>query len=247
MLALDVVGEDLQRRLRVDQRLLREEQVLVRLHGVGLLRVRPHDDLAVEDPARLSVQDALVELAARAVRLGVVDHGVVVEVLRAGPEEEAVQRASAPSASSRTFRSLRARAPPSEIECEVKLLSRPWLTSVVATWKAASLSRSSLERSRTAPSPRTTSVTALVKYSVPAVPTYVSTIRGLAARLRDHEVAGMGDRGAEGRLRQKDEVDRVRDDGPRRDPDERAVFEERRVHGGEGVAVTRDLREMRLR
>jgi hypothetical protein len=32
-----------------------------------------------------------------------------------------------------------------------------------------------------------------------------------------------------------------------RDPDERAVFEERRVDGGEGVAVTRALREMRLR
>ena len=90
-------------------------------------------------------------------------------------------------------------------------------------------------------------MTALVKYSFPAVPTYVSTIVSLAGRLRDHEVAGVGDRGAEGRLRQKDEVNRVRDDGPRRDPDERAVFEKRRVDGGESVAVTRDLREMRLR
>ena len=91
--ALDVVGEDLERRRRVDERLLREEQVLVRLHRVGLLRVRPHDDLAVEDAARRAVHDALVELAARAVRRGVIDHGVVVEVLRAGPDEEAVQRA----------------------------------------------------------------------------------------------------------------------------------------------------------
>jgi hypothetical protein len=41
-------------------------------------------------------------------------------------------------------------------------------------------------------------------------------------------------------------VNRVRDDGPRRDPDKRAVFEKRRVDGGEGVAVMRDLREMRL-
>ena len=101
----------------------------------------------------------------------------------------------APSASSRTFRSLRARAPPSEIECEVKLLSRPWVTSVVATWKAALLSRSSLEKSRTAPSPRTTSVTALVKYSAPGIPTYVSTMwawlpASAITRLRGWETVG---------------------------------------------------------
>jgi len=56
----------------------------------------------------------------------------------------------------------------------------------------------------------------------------------------------VGERGAEGWLRQKEEVNRVRDDRPCRDPDKRAVFEERRVDGGEGVAVTRDLRKMHL-
>ena len=40
---------------------------------VGLLGVRPHDDLSVEDPARPAVEDPLVELAARAVRLRVID------------------------------------------------------------------------------------------------------------------------------------------------------------------------------
>ena len=90
-------------------------------------------------------------------------------------------------------------------------------------------------------------MTALVKYSAPGHPDVRLHDVGLAARLRDHEVAGMGDRGAENRVRQKDEVNRVRDGRPSRDPDERAVFEERRVDGGEGVAVTRDLREMRLR
>ena len=52
-----------------------------------------HEDRAVEDAARPAVQDALVELAARAVRLRVVDHRVVVEVLRPAADEEAVQLA----------------------------------------------------------------------------------------------------------------------------------------------------------
>ena len=47
--ALHVVGEDLELRLGVDQGVARQQQVLVRLLRVGLLRVRPDDDLAVED------------------------------------------------------------------------------------------------------------------------------------------------------------------------------------------------------
>ena len=51
--------------------------------------------LAHEDAARLVVHDALVELAARAVRLRVVDPGVGVRVLAVAGQEEAVQHALA--------------------------------------------------------------------------------------------------------------------------------------------------------
>ena len=47
--ALHVVGENLELRLRIDLRIVGEQQRLVRLLGVGLLRVRPYDDFAVED------------------------------------------------------------------------------------------------------------------------------------------------------------------------------------------------------
>jgi hypothetical protein len=50
--ALHVVGEDLELRLGVDRRVVGEQQRLVRLLRVGLLRVLPDDDLAVEHAAR---------------------------------------------------------------------------------------------------------------------------------------------------------------------------------------------------
>src|SRR5439155_25581975 len=52
-----------------------------------------HDDLAVEDPGGSAVEHALVKLAAAAVGLGVVDRGVIVHVLAAADDVEAVERA----------------------------------------------------------------------------------------------------------------------------------------------------------
>ena len=49
--ALHVVGEDLELRLGVDRRVVGQQQRPVGLLGVGLLRVVPDDDLAVEDGA----------------------------------------------------------------------------------------------------------------------------------------------------------------------------------------------------
>ena len=96
--ALDVVGEDLELRLGVDLRVVREQQRPVGLLGVGLLRVGPDDDLAVEDAARAIVQDALVDLAAAAVRLRVVDRRVVVdEPLRRRPAYSPFSVHSTPS------------------------------------------------------------------------------------------------------------------------------------------------------
>ena len=51
--ALHVVGVDLQLRLGVDLRVVGEQQVMVGLLGVGLLRVLADDDPAVEDAVRV--------------------------------------------------------------------------------------------------------------------------------------------------------------------------------------------------
>ena len=91
--ALDVVGENLELRLRVDLRILREQQRAVGLLGVGLLSVRSDDDLAVEDAARAIRQDAFVDLAAAAVRPSVIDRRVVVDEPLRVSDVESVQRA----------------------------------------------------------------------------------------------------------------------------------------------------------
>ena len=91
--ALHVVGEDLELRLGVDRRIVREQQHLVGLLRVGLLRVEPHEDLAVEHALAAIVEDALVELVALAVRLGVIDGRVVVHQPIAVDQVEPVHRA----------------------------------------------------------------------------------------------------------------------------------------------------------
>ena len=64
--ALDVVGEDFEARPGVDFGVVREEQVLVRLAGVGAERVRSDDDVSVEHAVSVFVHHTLVELAAGA-------------------------------------------------------------------------------------------------------------------------------------------------------------------------------------
>ena len=91
--ALHVVGEDLELRVRVDGRVVRQQQRAVGLLGVGLLRVLADDDAAVEDALALAVEDALVELVARAVRHRVIDRGVVVHQAIAVDQVDAVHRA----------------------------------------------------------------------------------------------------------------------------------------------------------
>ena len=88
--AADVIGPDLQLRLGVDYGVVGKNQVLIGLLGIGLLRVLADDDAAVEDGGRLAVENALVDLMTIGVRLGVVDDGVIVDVLRAAGDIEAV-------------------------------------------------------------------------------------------------------------------------------------------------------------
>ena len=79
--ALHVVGEDFQLRLVVGLGLLGQHQ-RVRGHlGVGLLRARPHDDLALEHAAALVVEHGLEHLAALAADRRVIDHHRGVGVL----------------------------------------------------------------------------------------------------------------------------------------------------------------------
>ena len=92
MRAAHVVGKDLQLRFGVDDRVPGEQQVLIGLFGIGLLRVLPHKNLAVEDPGRAPVQDPLVEFMAAAVRLRVVNRRVVVDVLLSLHDIEAIER-----------------------------------------------------------------------------------------------------------------------------------------------------------
>ena len=93
VLALDVVGQDLELRRRVHERLPGEQQVAVHLQGVGLLRARADDHEAAEDAPRLPVEDPLVELPARAMGLRVLDPRVGVGHAAAVDDEEAVERA----------------------------------------------------------------------------------------------------------------------------------------------------------
>src|ERR1035437_1985426 len=90
--AAHIVGEDLQLGFGIHHGVVGEDQVLVSLLGIGLLGVLADDDFAVEDGVRLAVEDALVELVAGAVRHGVADHRMIIDVLRAVDDVEAVQR-----------------------------------------------------------------------------------------------------------------------------------------------------------
>jgi len=81
--ALHVIGVDEQAGLTVHLGLFRQQEVFIGLLGVGLLGVLANGYVAAEDRSRLPVQDALVEQPAGAVRFGVVDVEVVIDVLAA--------------------------------------------------------------------------------------------------------------------------------------------------------------------
>ena len=69
-----------------------QQQSLIGLLGVRLLRVQPHKNLAVEHAPRPPVQNALVHFMAVAVGHGVVYGRVVVYQLPVAPDVQAVQR-----------------------------------------------------------------------------------------------------------------------------------------------------------
>ena len=89
MAADHVVGEDLELRLGIELGRLGEQQRLRHLLAVGLLRAGRDDDLALEHAARLVVEHALEQLAARAARHAMIDHQRRVAMLLAAHQERA--------------------------------------------------------------------------------------------------------------------------------------------------------------
>ena len=93
--ALHVVRVNFELRLGVDLRGIGKQQVAVGLLRVGFLRVLVDDDAAVKHAVRVAVENSVVKLAAAAVRAGVFDEHVIVEVLPAVADEQAVDQALA--------------------------------------------------------------------------------------------------------------------------------------------------------
>ncbi len=93
MAAFDVVGVDLQLWLGIDFGVLGQEQVAVGLVRIGMLGIGMHHHLTVEHGARGAGQHALIELAALALRPGVVDARVVVDMLPPAGHVQPVERA----------------------------------------------------------------------------------------------------------------------------------------------------------
>src|SRR5712692_10534693 len=90
MRALHVIGKNLKLWFGIHLRFVRQQQVLIRLQRVGLLRAVTHKDFAIEDRPRLAIENAFVELMAGAMRLAVIDHRMRVGVLVATNHVESV-------------------------------------------------------------------------------------------------------------------------------------------------------------
>ena len=93
--AFHVVGVDLQLRLGIDLGVVGKQQVAVGLLRVRLLRILVDDDASVEDAVGVAVENAVVELPAAAMRAGVLDEHVVIHMLPAAGDEQAVDQALA--------------------------------------------------------------------------------------------------------------------------------------------------------
>ena len=130
----DVVGINLKGRLRINHRIVAQQQRFAGLLGIGLLGIGlTNEDFALEDGGRFPVQHVLVQLVARTVRGGVVEVRVIVHVLIAADQDQAVERGFAADCSAEcTFRSLRVIRLPNDAECDTKSAPRSSSTCIVA-------------------------------------------------------------------------------------------------------------------
>src|SRR5687767_8731181 len=90
--ALHIIGINLELGVRVYERLFGKNQILVRLFRIGLLRIETNDDPSIENTTGLSVENTFIQLVAVAVRFGMVNGGVIVNVLFSVNQIEAVER-----------------------------------------------------------------------------------------------------------------------------------------------------------
>ena len=90
MRALHVVGIDFQLRLCIDLRFTRKQKIFVGLLRVSLLRAVANKNLAIENRARLAIQNPLVKLATGAMRLAMINYRMRVGMLTAFDHIETV-------------------------------------------------------------------------------------------------------------------------------------------------------------
>src|SRR6266436_3788835 len=76
----------------------KEQKFAVGLLGVGFLRIFVHDDPTVKNAVCVAIEDPVVELPAAAARAGMFYQHVVVQVLVAVADEEAVNQTLSPFA-----------------------------------------------------------------------------------------------------------------------------------------------------
>ena len=62
-------------------RIVGEQEISIGLLGIGLLSVFVNDDAAVKNSVRFAIKNAIIKLAAAAMRAGMLDVHVVVEML----------------------------------------------------------------------------------------------------------------------------------------------------------------------
>jgi len=79
--ALHIVRQNLELGFGVDPRFLRNEQISILLLGIGLLRIRPHDDPTVEDCSGSTTEHPLVDLRAARMRRRVINQSLAIKVL----------------------------------------------------------------------------------------------------------------------------------------------------------------------
>ena len=92
---LHVIGVNFKLRFGIDLRVVRKQQVAVGLLGVSLLRVFVNDDAPMKHTVRLAIQNAVVKLAAIAMRTGMLHQHVVIHVLATVSHKKAIDQAFA--------------------------------------------------------------------------------------------------------------------------------------------------------
>ena len=90
---LHVIGINFKLRFGIDLRIVREQEIAVRLLGVSLLRIFVDHDATVENAVRMPIQNSVVKLPAAAVWFHMFNVHVVIEMLPALAYEQTIDQA----------------------------------------------------------------------------------------------------------------------------------------------------------